>query len=214
MIIDTKNKKNVLILAPHTDDGEFGCGGTIAKLIQNGSNIIYAAFSIAEESLEEGLPKDTLEKEVKEATSILGIKSSNLIIHKFPVRNFLQYRQDILELLVQINIDYNPDLVFLPSRFDTHQDHKVISDEGFRAFKKTSILGYEIPWNNLTFNTNAFSLLEKKHIDKKIESLNKYISQMNRSYVNKEFIESLAITRGGQIGVQYAETFEAVRLIL
>ena len=116
--------------------------------------------------------------------------------------------------MITLNEEIQPDLVFLPSKDDTHQDHKVISDEGFRAFKKTSILGYEIPWNNLTFNTNAFCLLEKKHVDKKIESLREYISQMNRSYINEELILSLAKTRGGQIGHKYAETFEAIRLIL
>ena len=43
--------KNILILAPHTDDGEFGCGGTIAKLIKEGKNVSYIAFSTAEESV-------------------------------------------------------------------------------------------------------------------------------------------------------------------
>ena len=41
------NFKNILVLAPHTDDGEFGCGGTIAKLIDQGKNVFYAAFSTA-----------------------------------------------------------------------------------------------------------------------------------------------------------------------
>jgi LmbE family N-acetylglucosaminyl deacetylase len=43
--------KRVLILAPHTDDGEFGCGGTINKLIEEGSEIYYAAFSACEQSV-------------------------------------------------------------------------------------------------------------------------------------------------------------------
>ena len=48
------NIKNVLILAPHTDDGELGCGGTIAKLIEEGSEVYYAAFSVCETSVPEG----------------------------------------------------------------------------------------------------------------------------------------------------------------
>ena len=30
----------VLILAPHTDDGELGCGGTIAKLVESGEEAL------------------------------------------------------------------------------------------------------------------------------------------------------------------------------
>lgn len=36
--------KNVLVLAPHTDDGELGAGGTINRLIEEGSKVTYAAF--------------------------------------------------------------------------------------------------------------------------------------------------------------------------
>mgnify|MGYP000456925223 CR=1 FL=1 len=59
--------KNVFVLAPHTDDGELGAGGTIAKLIESGANVFYFAFSTAEESLAEGLPEGILKKEVMEA---------------------------------------------------------------------------------------------------------------------------------------------------
>ena len=55
------NFKNVLVLAPHTDDGELGAGGFLDKLIKSGANVTYVAFSTAAESLPEGLPKNTLE---------------------------------------------------------------------------------------------------------------------------------------------------------
>jgi LmbE family N-acetylglucosaminyl deacetylase len=29
----TNNVNHILVLAPHTDDGEFGCGGSFAKFI-------------------------------------------------------------------------------------------------------------------------------------------------------------------------------------
>ena len=32
--------RRVLVLAPHTDDGEFGCGGTIVRLIEGGSDFV------------------------------------------------------------------------------------------------------------------------------------------------------------------------------
>ena len=64
----------ILVLAPHTDDGEFGCGGSIAKHIQSGDEVYYIAFSSCEESVSEGMPKDILVKELYKATSVLGIK--------------------------------------------------------------------------------------------------------------------------------------------
>ncbi|MGL4335869.1 MAG: PIG-L deacetylase family protein, partial [Turicibacter sp.] len=47
--------RKVLVLAPHTDDGELGAGGFIAKLIDAGSEVTYVAFSIAEDSVPAGL---------------------------------------------------------------------------------------------------------------------------------------------------------------
>ena len=75
--------KNILVLAPHTDDGEFGCGGTIAKFIKEGKNVYYVAFSTAEESVPKNLPKDILKVEVKKATKSLGIPEENLIIYNY-----------------------------------------------------------------------------------------------------------------------------------
>lgn len=207
-------KNKILILAPHTDDGEFGCGASIAKFIEQSSEVYYIAFSLAEESVPSGFPKDILLTEIGKATKILGIKESDLIVHRFPVRHFPEHRQEILEIMVKLNKEICPEMVFLPSTNDTHQDHQVIAAEGFRAFKKTIMLGYEIPWNNLIFRTNAFSIVKKRHLDLKIDALKCYISQLGRDYVTEDFIRSLAKTRGGQIGSNYAEVFEVIRWIL
>lgn len=203
----------VLVLAPHTDDGEFGCGGTIARLIEEGSEVHYAALSIAEESVPAGLPRDVLAGEVVKATRELALDDRHLVVERFPVRRFPEFRQQILELLVELNRRIEPDLVFLPSTTDTHQDHHVVAQEGFRAFKKTTILGYEVPWNNLSFSTNAFFFLESRHMDAKLRALRCYVSQLGREYVNEQFIRSLARTRGVQIGAEYAECFEVSRLV-
>ena len=61
------NYHNILVLAPHTDDGELGVGGTINYLIEQGHKVVYAAFSTAEESVPEGFPKDILKTEVRKA---------------------------------------------------------------------------------------------------------------------------------------------------
>ena len=94
--------RRVLVLAPHTDDGEFGCGGTMARLVEAGAEVRYVAFSIATRSLPEGFPPDTLAREVRDATAELGIPADKLEVHDFDVRTFPARRQDILELLVSL----------------------------------------------------------------------------------------------------------------
>jgi N-acetylglucosamine malate deacetylase 1 len=205
--------KNVLVLAPHTDDGEFGCGGTIAKLVELGATIHYIAFSTCEESVPEGYPKDILVHEVKKATAVLGVLPQNLHILNYKVRYFNYNRQEILEDIIKLGKQIKPDVVFIPSVNDIHQDHSTIAMEGLRAFKKTNILSYELAWNNISFNHAYFVRLEERHVNTKIAALAQYESQMHRPYASKRFIESLALTKGVQIGGEYAEVFEVVRLI-
>jgi len=207
------NKKRILILAPHTDDGEFGCGGTINKLIEEGHDVYYAAFSACQQSVLPQFPSDILITEVKAATEVLGIKKENLILFDYDVRTFNFRRQDILDDLIKLRTNINPDIVFIPSLSDLHQDHKTIADESVRAFKFCTILCYEMPWNNITFTTSSFFLLSEENVQTKIQALKKYKSQEHRSYANEDFIRSLATIRGVQIGEKYAETFEVLRYI-
>jgi LmbE family N-acetylglucosaminyl deacetylase len=209
-----KDKKRVLILSPHTDDGEFGCGGTIAALIDDGAEVHYAAFSACEQSVLPQFPKDILITEVKSATGILGIKPENLHLFNYDVRKFNYFRQEILDVLLDLRQKINPDIVFVPSLNDIHQDHETLTNEAIRAFKFTSILCYEIPWNNFNFRTSCFFKLDDKYVVSKIEALNQYESQKHRNYANEEFIRSLARTRGVQINTKYAEVFEVIRWIM
>lgn len=206
--------KNVYVLAPHTDDGELGAGGTISKLIELGANVYYFAFTSAEESVPEGYPKDILKKELIYATEKLGIKKENVVIYDYKVRKLNYARQEILEDLIKQRNKIKPDLVLIPSLNDIHQDHSTIAHEGLRAFKNTTIFGYELIWNNLTFNTTSFVQLEERHIKAKCEALKKYESQSFREYMSEEFIFSLAKIRGVQIGCSFAESFEVIRLVL
>ena len=211
--IEFSNKK-ILVLAPHTDDGELGCGATISKLIENNNDVYYVAFSACRQSVLKDFPEDILETEVKAATKILGIKPENLMLYDFQVRTFNFHRQDILDKLIELKKTLNPDVIFIPSVNDLHQDHSTIANEAIRAFKHCTILSYEVPWNNVSFYTGCFVILEDRHLDKKIQAIHEYKSQSHRGYINEDFIRSLATVRGVQIGVRYAETFDVVRLIL
>ncbi len=205
--------ERVLVLAPHTDDGEFGCGGTMARLADAGIEVRYVAFSIATKSLPEGFAPDTLAREVREATKELGIPESSLTVHDFDVRTFPERRQDILEVLIGLWDDWRPDAVFQPSLHDIHQDHQVIAAEGLRAFKRTTMLGYEIPWNNFDFAYQAYVSLEKAHIERKVAALGKYASQRHRRYSDPEYIWNVARTHGINVNREYAEVFEVYRVV-
>jgi len=206
--------QRVLVLAPHTDDGELGCGGTIAKFIEQGKEVHYITFSIAEKSVGDQFPSTILEIEVKKATKSLGIPPEHLRIFKYEVREFPAYRQEILQDIIDLREEIQPDLILVPSPNDIHQDHQVICREGLRVFKRHTILGYEQPWNNIVFETRLFISLEKRHVGRKVAALKCYESQKYRSYLDEDFIWSLARTRGTQIENQYAEAFEVLRWVM
>ncbi len=210
-MIDSWNR--VLVLAPHTDDGEFGCGGTMARLVDRGAEVRYVAFSIATKSLPEGFPPDTLAREVRDATSAIGIPEAQLTVHDFDVRTFPEHRQDILDLLIDLRDAWSPDAVLMPSLRDIHQDHEVVAAEGLRAFKRTTLLGYEIPWNNLQFDYQAYVELATGQIERKVAALGCYASQQHRNYANADYIWNLARTRGINIGREFAEVFEVYRIV-
>lgn len=207
------NFKKALVLAPHTDDGEFGCGGTISKLVEQGCEVFYAAFSACQQSVLPQFPSDILITEVKAATKVLGIKPENLFLFGYDVRTFNFHRQEILDDILKLKKQIDPDVVFLPCLTDVHQDHATIAMEGIRAFKFNTILSYELPWNNFNFHTSCFFKLSEENIKNKINAIKEYASQAHRIYANGDYIRSLAITRGVQVNTKYAEAFELVRVV-
>ncbi|MBI68484.1 MAG: GlcNAc-PI de-N-acetylase, partial [Phycisphaerae bacterium] len=164
-----KQKNKLLVLSPHTDDAELGAGGTIIKLLDNGWDLRWIVFSSAEESVPEGFDKDSLKNEFLSVANELNLDANQYQIHNFKVRYLHQKRQEVLQLLCDERIKYDPDLVIGPSQNDVHQDHQVVSNEMIRAFKNsTSILAYELPWNQFNFNSQYFVRLSKNNIQKKI----------------------------------------------
>jgi LmbE family N-acetylglucosaminyl deacetylase len=212
--MDLELFSNVLVLAPHTDDGEFGCGGTMARFVEQRARVTYTAFSTATRSVPEGFPRDILATEVRQATARLGLGEEDLRVFDFEVRTFPTNRQDILERLIEMQHELQPDLVLMPSLNDLHQDHHTIAEEGLRAFKRTTVLGYEIPWNNLTFHHQVYVRLESRHIDRKVAALACYQSQKHRNYAREDYIRNLAFTRAIDVGCELAEVFELYRWII
>src|SRR5215813_12407621 len=168
---------SVLVLSPHTDDAELGCGGTIARLLASGADVSVVAFSMAEETLPEGSPHDRLRCEFMKAMTRLGVGPERAFVYGYPVRHLSHHRQEVLEELVKLKREFQPEVVLVPSSSDVHQDHQVLYGEAVRAFRDITVWGYELPWNHITFSAQAFVQLQPEHLDRKWAALQAYESQ-------------------------------------
>jgi LmbE family N-acetylglucosaminyl deacetylase len=207
----------ILLLSPHTDDVELGCGGSLFKFIEERNEIFWVVFSIASESIPQYLPKNILKDEFDEVLQYYGIAKDFSKIFNFKVRHLHNHRQELLEELVRLRKEYSPDLVIGPSLNDYHQDHQVVAHEMIRAFKTSaSIISYELPWNHVTFNSQLFVRLTEDNVRKKWEALKNYKSQLlqNKQYFSENFIHGMARMRGVQCNSEFAEAFEVIKWMI
>jgi LmbE family N-acetylglucosaminyl deacetylase len=203
---------SILVLSPHTDDAELGCGATISRLVREGNKVRVAVFSTCEESLPKGFLPGTLKTECTDSLTSLGVSKEDILFYDYQVRVFNYSRQNILDDLVLLKNKVSPSTVFIPSVDDYHQDHKTIADEAVRCFKNNcSILSYELIWNNTGFRNQIYYDISEEDVANKIAALSKYETQKNRIYFKNNFIEALATVRGAQNGIRYAEVFEVIR---
>jgi LmbE family N-acetylglucosaminyl deacetylase len=203
---------NILVLSPHTDDAELGCGATISRLLREGNRVYVAVFSTCEDSLPKGFLPGTLKTECIDSLTSLGVSKEDILFYDYQVRVFNYSRQNILDDLVLLKNKVSPSTVFIPSVDDYHQDHKTIADEAVRCFKNNcSILSYELIWNNTGFQNQIYYDISEEDVANKISALSRYETQKHRIYFQNNFIEALATVRGAQNGIRYAEVFEVIR---
>ncbi len=200
--------KTIFAIAPHVDDVELGAGGTIYQLGKT-NEVYYIGLSLP--PLVEG---KTLLSEFHESAKILGIKPENVILKNYDPRNLFDVRLEILQFFYDLNQKHNPDIIFIPNSKDIHQSHEVVFAEGRRAFKYSSILGYELPWNSFDFKMDVFIELSREAVDTKVKAINAYKTQKSRMFFSNDIVGDLARVRGKQIGKEYAECFEVIRMIL
>ena len=115
--------ERVLVLSPHPDDAEFGCGATMAMLATKGCDVWHALLSLSEKTAFFKSPGDCLD-EFTTACEVLDV---------IPVRtDFMEHRelqrdrQKLLDNLIRLRNTLNPDTVFMPCLDDTHQDHAAV----------------------------------------------------------------------------------------
>ncbi|MBN1152068.1 MAG: PIG-L family deacetylase [Dehalococcoidia bacterium] len=205
----------VLLLSPHTDDVEIGAGGLVCRLRDEGAHTFrWLVFSRCEDSLGPGMQPDTLEREFHASADFLGIADRQVL--QFSVRTMPAHRQEILEAMVRARRDFKPELVVAPCLDDVHQDHGTVAAEALRAFKSSAtMLGYELPWNNVSFRSTLLVRLTEEQVRRKWHAMEHYRSQqsLGREYFSQPFVESWARMRGAQCGATYAEAFDVLRAV-
>jgi N-acetylglucosamine malate deacetylase 1 len=207
-------KRVILAISPHTDDVELAAGASVAKWLEEGHEIHWVTLSACHDSIPQGFERDTLEREARLASQIMDIPPDQFKILDFVVREFQSERQRVLQTFYDINKEIKPDLVIIPTIQDLHQDHSTVALEALRAFKLTSIVSYDVVWNNIDFRSSMFVPVEESHIQKKLDALRSYESQAHRPYMDEEFLRAQLRFRGTQAGVKNAEVFEVLRWFL
>lgn len=200
--------KTIIAIAPHIDDVELGAGATIHHLSQK-NTVYYVGLS-----LPPLVSREVFMPEFQQSTKRLGIDPRRITLRDYNPRNLFDSRSEILQLFYDLNQQLKPQIVFIPNSKDIHQSHEVVYAEGRRAFKYGTILGYELPWNSMEFPMDVFVTVTKEDVDAKIAAINAYKTQTNRMFFSNDIVGDLARVRGKQIGHEYAECFELIRLIL
>jgi LmbE family N-acetylglucosaminyl deacetylase len=195
--------KTVLALSPHPDDVELGCGGTLYRLREEGARIVLVRFAMCD-----------IGAEAARAAALLDAHAVFDLLYER--RTLPAHRQHVLDELIQLRDRFKPDIVFAPAGTDDHQDHAVVHAEAARAFKHTTLLGYELPWNvRSNGSMQLYVGLTGGHIKQKLALLECYKSQQGKRYLHPEFIRSLAYVRAVQCDrLPFAEAFEVVRGIV
>lgn len=195
---------NILLVSPHADDAEIACGGTTSKLRTPHNTLWSLYFAPCKED-----SKNTNHlKQHHKAIEILGI--DKLIEHSFAKWSLENRKQEIRNILWQINKTFQPDVVFCPTPNDLHQDHKPVADCCLTIFRNSMLLGYECLASCPNFTPNWFVNLSKADVDRKMQAIKCYKSQLKArsSYFNLDKLLALMEAHGAQIRTTWAEAYE------
>ena len=199
----------ILVLSPHPDDMEFGCGGSVYKFSKKGYKIYLYIATFGEY----GGSKNVRRKEQIRSANILGAK---VIWGSFKDTEVF-FRRELIVEVEDVIRDVDPFLIFVNFYKDSHQDHVALSKASVTAARYiNNLLFYETPTSIDFLPTIFFDIADVIHI--KEELLKAHASQINKTRVkNLSIIESAistAIFRGYQARVKYAEAFLPHRLLL
>ena len=222
--------KRALIIAAHPDDEILGCGGLISKYVPLG--VIFKIIFIGEGSTcrfqdptSEAAIAAIRQRNSAAEKALTFLKVEDFNFHDLPCGRFDQVPIISINKIIEKEIfEFRPDTVFTHSPYDANSDHKIVLNSTIMATRPTAsnhvhrLLSYEVlstsEWAYInTFTPNYFEALSEIEVDLKWRALALYESEI-RSYPfprSKEGIKALAMMRGMQAGLVYAEAFHLIR---
>ena len=204
----TFSGKRICFIGAHPDDIEIGCGALIAHIV--------AKTDIKCVTLSDNQKNPALKNVVAEhykSMEILGVKRENIVVSDFETRRFPQARQEILEFLFKLNHEYHPDIVFVHTKADIHQDHATVTSEALRAFRGTTVLGFDVIRSSYGFFPNFLVEVDEPDVQKKITALAEYHTYDSKYYFDSEVTRATLIRHGALAERKYAEGFDILRVI-
>ncbi|HEX9840102.1 MAG TPA: PIG-L family deacetylase [Anaerolineales bacterium] len=200
--------KRVLLLGAHPDDIELGCGALLHHIVKE-TDVLCVTLSDNQ--------KNPDLKNVKEehyvSMAILGVPKEKIVFGPFTTRVFPDSRQEILEYFLKLRTDFQPDLIFVHSGQDIHQDHNTMTNEALRAFRGITVLGFDVVRSSYGFFPHFLVEVTEEDVNKKIEALSQYETYRDRYYFNSELTRSITMRHGALAECPFAEGFDILRIV-
>lgn len=208
----TNSKRKILCLGAHADDIEIGCGGSILRwLEEDGSLEVYwVVLSSGRERKKEALRSADL--------FLKKARKSKVVVEDFRDGFFPYDGAAIKEYFETLKKRFSPDLVLTHYRHDRHQDHRVVSDLTWNAFRRELILEYEIPkYDGDLGQPNLFVPLSESVCRKKIRHiLEVFKTQRVKDWLTEDTLQAMLRLRGVECRApeKWAEAFYCRKMIL
>ena len=200
--------RKVLFLGAHPDDIELGCGALLHHIVKQ-TDVLCVTLSDNQKNPDLQNVKD----EHFAAMSVLGVTKEKIILGPFTTRVFPDSRQDILEYFLKLRKDFKPDLIFVHSKQDVHQDHLTMTDEALRAFRGITVLGFDVVRSSYGFFPHFLVEVSEEDVNKKIDALSCYETYRDRYYFNSELTHSIMVRHGALAECPFAEGFDILRIV-
>ncbi len=200
--------KNICFIGAHPDDIELGCGALIAR-ITGKANIHCYTFSDNQKNPLLG----SLPTEHYASMATLGVPKDHVHLLDFETRRFQERRQDILETMIGIVHEQAPDIVFVHTKSDVHQDHQTLTQEALRAFRGRTVLGFDVIRSSYGFFPDFLVGVDKSDVDKKLAALACYKTYAGKAYFSPEVTRATLIRNGSICEREYAEGFDILRIV-
>jgi N-acetylglucosamine malate deacetylase 1 len=200
--------ETVCFIGAHPDDIELGCGALIAEIADQ-TNIHCITLSDNQKNPD----LKNLVEEHDQSMAILGVKPENAILHSFTTRRFQAARQEILEVMIDLKRKYHPEVVFVHTAQDIHQDHLTVTNEALRAFRGTTVLGFDVLRSSYGFFPQFLVEVSEEAVHKKIQALKAYKTYADKYYFDENILYATAIRHGALAERPFAEGFDILRIV-